>query len=177
MNHKWWFIIMIVQHGFPIQLHPSLIPFDCHVIQGWWQISGLPSPQKFAFTLSRPNLGWSCSSRFHIYIIKWKTRRLQYWLINKYTGINSYYYHSLPFRLRANRFLTSVEKAFDLGRKGIRLKAKGLWPGCLTTETYPLSLNIASSEADLVSDEGKHKRWRQFANHGEKSVYPPNMTK
>ena len=30
--------------------------------------------------------------------------------------------------------------------------------GCLTTETYPLSLNIESSEADLVSDEGKHKR-------------------
>ena len=145
MNHKWWFIIMIVQHGFPIQLHPSLIPFDCHVIQGWRQISGLPSPQKFAFTLSRPDLGWSCSSRFHIYIIKWKTRRLQYWLINKYTGINSYYYHSLPFWL----------------------KAKGLWPGCLTTETYPLSLNIESSEADLVSDEGKHKRWRQFADDGE----------
>ena len=167
MNHKWWFIIMIVQHGFPIQLHPSLIPFDCHVIQGWRQISGLPSPQKFAFTLSRPDLGWSCSSRFHIYIIKWKTRRLQYWLINKYTGINSYYYRSLPFWLRAKRFLTSVEKAFDLGRKGIRLKAKGLWPGCLTTETYPLSLNIESSEADLVSDEGKHKRWRQFADDGE----------
>ena len=117
--------------------------------------------------LSRPDLGWSCSSRFHIYIIKWKTRRLQYWLINKYTGINSYYYHSLPFWLRAKRFLTSVEKAFDLGRKGIRLKAKGLWPGCLTTETYPLSLNIESSEADLVSDEGKHKRWRQFADDGE----------
>ena len=167
MNHKWWFIIMIVQHGFPIQLHPSLISFDCHVIQGWRQISGLPSPQKFAFTLSRPDLGWSCSSRFHIYIIKWKTRRLQYWLINKYTGINSYYYHSLPFRLRAKRFLTSVEKAFDLGRKGIRLKAKGLWPGCLTTETYPLSLNIESSEADQVSDEGKHKRRRQFADDGE----------
>lgn len=149
------------------QLHPPLKPFDYHIIQRWRQTSGLPSPQKFAFTLSRPDLGWLCSSRFHIYIIKWKTRRLQYWLINKYTGINSYYYHSLPFWLRAKRFLTSVEKAFDLGRKGIRLKAKGLWPGCLTTETYPLSLNIESSEADLVSDEGKHKRWRQFADDGE----------
>ena len=154
MNHKWWFIIMIVQHGFPIQLHPSLIPFDCHVIQGWWQISGLPSPQKFAFTLSRPDLGWSCSSRFHIYIIKWKTRRLQYWLINKYTGINSYYYHSLPFRLRAKRFLTSVEKAFDLGRKGIRLKQNHPGP------TWSLMKANISGEGNSRMMAKRHSPWR-----------------
>ena len=122
------------------QLHPPLKPFDYHITQGWRQTSGLPSPQKFAFTLSRPDLGWPCLPGFTSTYLSKKTRRLQYQLINKYTGINSYYYHSFPFRPWSKRFLTCVERAFDQGRKGFRLKAKGLWAGCLTTVAWRLSL-------------------------------------
>ena len=78
------------------------------------------------------------------------------------------------FSLFRNRFLKSVSSIFSIfffligSMQLFTMKVSQCKEtGCLTTETYPLSLNIESSEADLVSDEGKHKRWRQFADDGE----------